>query len=141
MAGFNARSKGMFDALQQMTIYCSEEAHSSIQKAVDLLGFGSDSLRRVPVNKSMQINLAALKAKIKRDRASGHLAIYVVGIAGTTNTGSIDDLNALADICGEEKCWFHVDGAFGAWVAIAPKFKYLVVRMERADSLVFGLHK
>jgi len=141
MAGFNVRSEGMFNPPQQMTIYCSDEAHSSIQKAVELLGFGSNALRSVPVNKSMQIDLTALKAEIKRDRASGYLPICVVGVAGTTNTGSIDDLNALADICGEEKCWFHVDGAFGAWAAIAPKFKDLVAGMERADSLAFDLHK
>jgi len=141
MAGFNIRGKGMFNTPQQMTIYCSEEVHSSIQKAVELLGFGNEALRRVPVNESMQINLAALKAEIKRDRASGYLPICVVGAAGTTNTGSIDDLHALADICAEEKCWFHVDGAFGAWAAIAPRYKSLVTGMERADSLAFDLHK
>lgn len=141
LAGFNLRNKGMFNSQQPMTIYCSEGTHSSIQKAVELLGFGNDALRRVPVNKSMQIDLASLKAEIKRDRASGHLPICIIGNAGTTITGSIDDLNALADICGEENCWFHVDGAFGAWAAIAPKFKHLVAGMERADSLAFDLHK
>jgi aromatic-L-amino-acid decarboxylase len=141
MAGFDVRSRGMHNSPRQMTIYCSEEAHSSIQKAVELLGFGNDSLRIVPVNESMQIDLAALKAAIQDDRENGYLPVCVVGVAGTTNTAAIDDLNALADICAEEKCWFHVDGAFGAWAAIAPEYKHLVAGMERADSLAFDLHK
>jgi aromatic-L-amino-acid/L-tryptophan decarboxylase len=99
-AGFDVRSKGMQGASQQMTLYCSEEAHSSIQKAVELLGFGSDSLRRVPVNDSMQIDLKALKATIRNDRANGLLPLCVVGVAGTTNTGAVDDLQALG-VCRE----------------------------------------
>lgn len=140
-AGFDLRSKGMQGAPQPMTIYCSEEAHSSIQKAVELLGFGSDSLRRVPVNDSMQIDLTALKAAIRNDRANGLRPLCVVGVAGTTNTGAIDDLQSLADICREEQLWFHIDGAFGAWAAIAPHSKHLVAGLERADSLAFDLHK
>ncbi len=141
MAGFDVRSRGMTNAPQQMTLYCSVEAHSSIQKAVELLGFGDDALRRIPVNESMQIDLAALKAAIKNDRADGFRPACIVGCAGTTSTAAIDDLNALADICAEEKCWLHVDGACGAWTAIAPKYNHLVAGMERADSLAFDLHK
>ena len=102
---------------QQMTVYCSEEAHSSIQKAVELLGLGSNALCLIPVNESMQIDLAALNEEIKKDREDGLFPICVVGVAGTTNTGAIDDLEGLANICGEEKLWFHVDGAFGAWAS------------------------
>jgi len=140
-AGFDLRRKGMWAAQQPMTVYCSEEAHSSIQKAVELLGFGSDTLRLIPVNEYMQIELAVLKAAIKNDREHGLLPICIVGVAGTTNTGAIDDLEALADICSEEGLWLHVDGAFGAWAAIAPKSKHLVAGLERADSLAFDLHK
>lgn len=140
-AGFDVRTKGLKHAQQPMTIYCSEEAHSSIQKAVELLGFGSDSLRRVPVNDAMQIDLAALRATIEADRTSGHHPLCVVGVAGTTNTGSIDDLHGLADLCSQEGLWFHVDGAYAAWAAIAPQSKSLVAGLERADSLAFDLHK
>ncbi len=140
-AGFDLRSEGMQGALQQMTVYASEEAHSSIQKAVELLGFGSKSLRLVPVNESMQIEIAALREAIEKDRENGLLPICVVGVVGTTNTGAIDDLEGLADVCGEQGLWFHVDGAFGAWAAIAPKSKHLVAGLERADSLAFDLHK
>jgi glutamate/tyrosine decarboxylase-like PLP-dependent enzyme len=128
-------------AQQQMIIYCSEEAHYSIQKAVELLGFGSNALHQVPVNELLQIDLVALKEAIKNDRENGLLPICIVGAAGTTNTGSIDDLDGLADICHEEDLWFHVDGAFGAWAAISPKSKHLVAGMEKADSLAFDLHK
>ncbi|MDP2217147.1 MAG: pyridoxal-dependent decarboxylase [Methanolobus sp.] len=141
MAGFDLRSRGMQNAPQQMTIYCSEETHSSIQKAVELLGFGKDAMRLIPVDGSMRIDLAALREAITDDRENGCLPVCIIGCAGTTNTAAIDDLNALADICAEEKCWFHVDGAFGAWAAIAPRYKHLVAGMERADSLAFDLHK
>jgi aromatic-L-amino-acid/L-tryptophan decarboxylase len=141
MAGYDVRAQGMHVAGKQMTVYCSEEAHSSVQKAVELLGFGSRALRRVPVDESLRIDIAALRQMIASDRASGCHPVCIVGAAGTTNTAAIDDLNALADICAEEKCWFHVDGAFGAWAAIAPDSRHLVAGMERADSLAFDLHK
>jgi glutamate/tyrosine decarboxylase-like PLP-dependent enzyme len=140
-ADFNLRRKGLRAAQKDMVLYASREVHSSIQKAVELLGLGSSSLRYVPVNPAMQINLHSLKTAIKEDRNNGRLPFCVIGAAGTTNTGAIDDLNALADICLEEELWFHVDGAFGAWAAIAPKSKHLVAGMERADSLAFDLHK
>jgi aromatic-L-amino-acid/L-tryptophan decarboxylase len=141
MAGFDLRSRGVRNAPRQMTLYCSEEAHSSIQKAVEMLGLGNDSLRRIPVTESMQMDIEALESAIEHDRADGLHPICVVGGAGTTSTAAIDDLNALADICARERLWFHVDGACGAWTAIAPRSKHLVAGMERADSLAFDLHK
>lgn len=140
-AGYDLRQKGLRNAPKGMIIYASKEVHFSLQKAVELLGLGSDSMRCIPVNKAFQIDLLALKEAIKNDRDLGYFPFCVIGAAGTTNTGSIDDLNALADICQEEDLWFHVDGAFGAWAAIAPKSKHLVAGMERADSLAFDLHK
>ena len=140
-AGFDLRQEGLHTAPMKMVLYASKEAHSSLQKAVELLGLGSDSLRRIPVNNTLQIDLHALKAAIKKDRDRGCFPFCLIGAAGTTNTGAIDDLNALADICQEEDLWYHVDGAFGAWAAIAPESKHLVAGMERADSLAFDLHK
>jgi glutamate/tyrosine decarboxylase-like PLP-dependent enzyme len=95
----------------------------------------------VPTDDLMRIDLAALAGMVARDRAGGLRPICVVGVAGTTNTGSIDELPALADFCEREGLWFHVDGAFGAWAAIAPESRHLVAGMERADSLAFDLHK
>ncbi len=140
-AGFDVRNRGMQCAARRMTIYCSEEAHSSLQKAVELLGFGNDSLRRMPVDDLMRVDTGAVKDAIKEDRAKGFQPLCVIGVAGTTNTGSIDDLHGLADICSEENLWFHVDGAFGAWAAIAPDYGHLVSGLARADSLAFDLHK
>ncbi len=140
-AGFDLRKEGMQNAKKKMTLYCSDEAHSSLQKAVELLGFGNDALRRIPVNDHMQIDPAALGSAIAKDRADGFSPVCIIGAAGTTNTGAVDDLHALADISTREGCWFHVDGAFGAWAAIAPGYQHLVAGMERADSLAFDLHK
>jgi aromatic-L-amino-acid decarboxylase len=140
-AGFDLRDKGLQASPRPLTVYCSEEGHSSLQKAVELLGLGTDHLRRVPVTDSMQMDIAALRSAIQDDRQRGLQPICVVGLCGSTNTGAIDDLNTLADLCAEEDLWFHVDGAFGAWAAIAPRSRHLVAGMERADSLAFDLHK
>jgi aromatic-L-amino-acid decarboxylase len=141
-ARFDLRLQGVQQAApHRMVLYASEEIHSSIQKAVELLGLGSGALRLVPVNDRFQIDLQALKANIARDREDGHQPFCVVGAAGTVNTGAIDDLEALADICQEEDLWLHVDGAFGAWAVLAPGARDQLVGMERADSLAFDLHK
>ncbi len=141
-AGFDLRLEGIQQAARhKMVLYASREIHSSVQKAVELLGLGSSALRLVPVNGHFQIDLEALRAAIAQDRQIGHQPFCVVGAAGTTNTGAIDDLTALADICQQEDLWLHVDGAFGAWAALAPGAKDLVRGMERADSLAFDLHK
>lgn len=140
-AGYDLRRDGVRAATIKMVLYASQEIHSSIQKAVELLGLGSDALRLVPVDDQFQIDLDTLKKAIGQDRQQGYLPFCIVGAAGTTNTGAIDDLNALADICEQEKLWYHVDGAFGAWAALAPKAREQVAGMERADSLAIDLHK
>jgi aromatic-L-amino-acid decarboxylase len=141
MAGYDLRKDGVCAASGKMMLYASSEAHSSIQKAVELLGLGSDALRIVPVNESFQIDVDALRGAVAADRQAGHSPFCVVGAAGTTNTGSIDDLDVLADFCQQEALWLHVDGAFGAWAALAPDSRHLVAGMERADSLALDLHK
>ncbi|NLE22801.1 MAG: aminotransferase class V-fold PLP-dependent enzyme [Actinobacteria bacterium] len=143
-AGFDVRGQGLAadDAgAARLTVYCSTEAHSSLTKAVELLGMGTTSLRRVPADDLMRIDLDALAELVAADRAVGLRPVCVVGVAGTTNTGSIDPLPELADFCVAQDLWFHVDGAFGAWTAIAPESRRLVAGMERADSLAFDLHK
>ena len=140
-AGYDLRREGLRAANNEMVLYASTETHSSLQKAVELHGLGSENLHKVPVNDALQINLSTLRATIKRDRQDGYSPFCVIGAAGTTNTGAIDDLNGLADICEGENLWFHVDGAFGAWAAITPESKHLVSGMERADSLAYDLHK
>ena len=140
-AGYDLRREGLHAAPARMVLYASEQAHSSIQKAVELLGLGSDALRMVPVDDQFRIDIDVLSKFIIADRKAGLLPFCVVGAAGTTNSGAVDDLEALAELCRQEDLWFHVDGAFGAWAAIAPQAKSLVKGMERADSLAFDLHK
>jgi aromatic-L-amino-acid decarboxylase len=139
-AGFDIRKEGVQGG-PRLTVYTSVEVHSWAQKAVELFGMGSASLRKVPAGADMRMDTAALAKMIAADRASGARPICVIGTAGTVNSGAIDDLNAIADLCAREKLWFHVDGAFGALAAFSPALKPLVAGMERADSLAFDLHK
>ncbi len=113
----------MLASPQPLTVYASTEIHSCNQKAVELLGLGTKGLRKIPVNEDFTINLEALKQAIADDRAAGYRPICVIGSAGTVNTGAVDDLNAIADLCREEDLWFHVDGAIGAVAVLAGNVK------------------
>ncbi len=140
-AGFDVRRRGLAGSAERLAVYASSEAHSSIQKAVELLGLGADSLRQAPVRADFTVDVAALVRMIAADRASGMRPICIVGNAGTVNTGAIDDLPALADLAAREGMWFHVDGAFGALACLSPDLAPRVAGMERADSLTFDFHK
>lgn len=140
-AGFDVRELGLQAAPQQLTAYASTEVHSCNQKAVELLGLGSRSLRKIPTNKDYTVNIDALEAAIAADRSAGHRPFCVIGSAGTINTGAIDDLNALADLCAREDIWFHVDGAIGAVAVLADTIKSQLAGIERADSVALDLHK
>ncbi|HMI31832.1 MAG TPA: pyridoxal-dependent decarboxylase [Candidatus Limnocylindrales bacterium] len=133
--------EGLKAAPRPMVLYASTETHNSVHKAVSLLGLGRDALREIPVDDSYRVDVAALRRAIAEDRKAGRHPFCVVGNAGTVNTGAIDALPELADICKAENLWFHVDGAFGALAAIAPGLQTLVRGMERADSVAFDLHK
>lgn len=135
------RKEGLQACRRRMTLYASEEIHSSVQKSAELLGLGSNALRLLPAGADFRIDCGALEEAIRRDRRYGHLPFCIVGAAGTTNTGAIDDLDALAEISREENLWFHVDGAFGMWAALDSDLKNLVRGIEKADSLAFDLHK
>ena len=140
-AGFDVRAEGLHGSPDTLVVYGSSEAHSCLQKAVELLGLGSRQFRKIPTNSAYAIDFRQLEAAIARDRAAGVRPICIVGNAGTVNTGAVDDLNALADICQREGLWFHVDGAIGALVRLAPRHRHLVDGIERADSIAMDLHK
>jgi glutamate/tyrosine decarboxylase-like PLP-dependent enzyme len=138
---FDVRRDGLSAAPQPLTLYGSAEMHFSIQRAVEVLGLGSRSLRAIPVLEDDTIDLTALHATITQDLADGCRPICLIGNAGTVNTGAIDPLNGLADIAAEYGIWLHVDGAFGALAAFSPELRPLVHGLERADSIAFDLHK
>jgi aromatic-L-amino-acid/L-tryptophan decarboxylase len=140
-AGFPIRQEGLQGDHPRLLVYASTEIHSWSQKAVELLGLGTESLRRIPVNDRYEIDLEQLDAQISDDLARGYRPIAVLGNCGTVNTGAIDNLDALADICQKHGIWFHVDGAFGALLKLTPAYAHLVHGIERADSLAFDLHK
>ncbi|MGH7531560.1 MAG: pyridoxal phosphate-dependent decarboxylase family protein [Gemmatimonadales bacterium] len=140
-AGFDVRERGVRGATAPLTVYASSETHSSVRKAIELLGLGREALRLLPVDREYRIDVAALRAAIAADRAAGAHPICVVGNAGTVNTGATDDLPALAALCRAEQLWLHVDGAFGALAALAPALRPLVAGLEQADSVAFDLHK
>ena len=141
-AGYDVRERGLHDGdTPQLTVYASTETHSSVRKAVELLGLGHEALRSIRVCPDYAIDLAALREAIAADRAQGLRPICIVGNAGTVNTGATDDLQALAALCREEGMWFHVDGAFGALAALVPTLRPIVAGLEHADSVAFDLHK
>ncbi len=139
-AGFDVRQEGLL-AGTPMVLYASAEAHSSIQKAAELLGLGNQALRKISVGSDYRIDLAALQERIQADRETGLHPFCVVGNAGTVNTGAVDDLEALADICEREGLWFHVDGAFGGLLVMSERLRPEVKGIERAESIAFDLHK
>ncbi len=140
-AGFAVRETGLQGSVAPLTVYASTEVHSSVRKAIELMGIGNANLKLVPVDQEYRIVIPALKEAIARDRAAGARPIAIVGTAGTVNTGATDDLKAIAAICRAEGLWFHVDGAFGALVAMAPELRPVLAGLELADSVAFDLHK
>lgn len=124
-----------------MVIYTSAQGHSCIQKAVELLGFGDRYLHRVPVDADYQMDVSALRRLIEQDRVSGLNPVCVVASVGTVNTGAIDPLAPLADLCAEEDLWLHIDGAYGGFGILDPNVAPLYNGIERADSLAIDPHK
>lgn len=127
------------DGAQPGIVYASSEVHMSTGKAVALLGLGRNNLRLIPVNSRFQMDIAALRKAVAEDRRAGKKAIAIVGSGGTTNTGSVDDLAAIAQVAHEHNLWFHIDGAYGVLSALAAPEKFRGI--ELADSLSLDPHK
>jgi aromatic-L-amino-acid/L-tryptophan decarboxylase len=127
--------------LGRLRVYCSEHAHSSVDKAVILLGLGHDALRRIEADAEYRLRPEALAAAIDGDRQAGVQPVAVVATVGTTSATSVDPLGAIADICGRERIWLHVDAAYAGVAAMVPEYDWLLRDAARADSVVVNPHK
>jgi aromatic-L-amino-acid decarboxylase len=127
--------------LSDLTIYASEEAHSSASKGARMAGFSPDRIRAIPADDGFAMRPEALAQAIAADRAAGLTPACVVATVGTTSTTGIDPVPAIADICEREKIWLHIDAAWAGSAAIVPEMRWIFAGVERADSVVFNPHK
>jgi aromatic-L-amino-acid decarboxylase len=125
----------------RLRVYCSDQTHSSIDKAVMLLGLGHDALRKIPSDDAFRMKANVLRAAIAEDRQAGWLPMAAVATIGTTSTTSVDPIAAIADICEAEHIWLHVDGAYGGVTGMLPECRHHFAGVERADSFVVNPHK
>ena len=136
----DVQTHGM-SASRRMVGYASAEAHGCNSKAFDLLGLGRDSLRMVEVDDRFRLKPDALQARIDADKEAGLLPFVVIASVGTVNTGAVDDLIAISNICRAENLWLHIDGAFGGLARLTGRFRAELESMSLADSIAFDFHK
>jgi aromatic-L-amino-acid decarboxylase len=127
--------------LEGVRVYASDQAHFSIARALDILGFPAETLRIVPSNLRFQLETGSVAAAVGEDRAVGLVPWCIAAVAGSTNTGSIDDLAGLADIAGREDLWLHVDAAYGGAVRLSEREAGRVPALDRADTITLDPHK
>ena len=127
--------------LPLLRVYCSEQTHNSIDKAVILLGLGQKSLVKIPTNERFEMDTEKLREAIADDKTAGHLPFCVIPTIGTTSSSSVDNVEKVADICERNNLWLHVDTAYAGSAAIVPEFQHYFRGMERADSIVTNPHK
>jgi aromatic-L-amino-acid decarboxylase len=137
----NIRTGGLKSYPRPLVAFASAEVHSSIVKAFEILGLGSNSLREISVKPDFTIDVQCLRVAIEEERRAGREPFCVIGTAGTVNTGAIDPLDELASLCATERLWFHVDGAFAAMACLNESLRPRLRGLERADSLAFDFHK
>ena len=139
-SGFRINEKG-FSSEARYTVYCSSEAHSSIEKGVKIAGIGKEFLRKIPVGEDFSIIPPALAEAVTRDLRLGYTPLCVVAALGTTGSTALDPIRPLAAICKEHDLWLHVDAAFAGTAMIVPEFRWIADGVEEADSFVFNPHK
>jgi aromatic-L-amino-acid decarboxylase len=127
--------------LTPFRVYCSEQAHSSIDKGVITIGLGHAALRKIPADAEFRMRTELLERAIAEDRAGGLTPIAVVATVGTTSTTSVDPVPGIAAVCERERLWLHVDAAYGGVAAIVPERRSILAGCDRADSLVVNPHK
>lgn len=136
-----ARQAKLDGSMHAAVIYSSDQAHSSNWKNVRILGFRPEQIRLIPVDEHLRLDASALASAVEEDRLNGKRPFCVIATAGTTNTGTVDPLNAIADVCESHGLWLHVDGAYGAAAVLTERGRESLAGMERADSLVLDPHK
>ncbi len=136
-----ARRIRLDDRSENAVIYFSDQTHYSIEKGLRVLGFARDQIRSLPSDEKFRLRVGSLRQAVAEDRARGKQPFCVIANAGTTNTGAVDPLDQLADICEQENLWLHVDGAYGAASCLSERGKKLLAGIERADSLSLDPHK
>lgn len=129
------------DDLRTGVLYTSDQTHHSVRKSAVLAGFPERSVRQIATNDRQEIDVRALRAAIAEDRAAGRRPFLIVGSAGTTNTGAVDDLEALADAARDEALWLHVDAAYGGFFALTERGRSAMGGLSRADSITLDPHK
>jgi aromatic-L-amino-acid decarboxylase len=139
--GVRTRGLAGRDDLSRMRVYCSDQTHSSIDKAVITLGLGQESLRKIESDESYRMKPDALGLAIAADRAAGWLPIAAVATVGTTSSTSVDPVKAIATVCRGEGIWLHVDAAYAGVAAMVPGYEWILEGAEHADSLVVNPHK
>jgi len=139
--GWDVRADGLQGGRPPLVLYVSEEGHSAMRKAAELLGLGSSCTRVISVDERFMMEVNSLRSAIAADRAAGRRPFCVAASAGTVNTGSIDPLDELADLCDQEGLWLHVDGAYGAFGALDPTVAPRFAGLGRAHSLALDPHK
>ena len=140
-AGPDIRKAGVQAIAKPLRCYCSSETHTWIQKATDMSGLGTDSIRWIPCDSRQRVNVSALCAQIQHDGAQGDQPFLVVGTAGSVSTGAVDPLPELAALCREQELWFHVDGAYGGLAANVAGAPHDLRGIALADSVVVDPHK
>jgi len=132
---------GLRSAPRDLTVYASEQCHFSIERSVDILGLGRNSLRKIATDENFHMRTDVLQEQLEVDRRAGCTPCCVIGIAGATSTGVIDPLVELAAIARESHCWYHVDAAYGGTLAFSEKHRGKLKGIELADSVTFDPHK
>jgi aromatic-L-amino-acid/L-tryptophan decarboxylase len=136
-----ARHSLLQDRVEGATVYFSDQTHSSVERALRVIGFAPEQIRKLQSDDNFRLSIQSLRAAMAEDRGKGLRPFCVIANAGTTNTGAVDPLNELADLAAKEKLWFHIDGAFGAAAILSERGRALLPGLERADSISLDPHK
>jgi aromatic-L-amino-acid decarboxylase len=139
--GLDDRGQGLMGGGKRLRLYCSTEAHSSIDKGAITAGIGLAGVRKIGADAEFRMRVEELETAIRHDRASGWTPFCVVATAGTTSSTSVDPVSPIADLCEREKLWLHVDAAYAGSAALDPDHRKLFDGWERADSIVINPHK